>query len=146
MSKTTNKKTRYLHWRAASLNCRNASDDFRMTQILQTASQAKINILSMQEVIRTGKDSRSYDIFNDTREERWEVYWSGNDHKKTEGVAIAIKASPILQIERVHQENSRGMYMDVNYGGLKQSTKPLCTNRTRHATCKTQILQKWPKR
>ncbi|XP_068684825.1 uncharacterized protein [Montipora foliosa] len=96
-----------------------------MIQILQTASQAKINILSMQEVRRTGKDRRSYDIINDTRVERWEVYWSGNDHKKTERVAITIKASPILQIARVHQENSRGMYMDVNYGGLKLRVQSL---------------------
>ena len=79
----------------------------------------------MQEIRRTGRDSRSYDIVNDTRVERWEVYWSGNDHKKTEGVAIAIKASPILQIERVHQESSRRMYMDVNYGGLKLRVQSL---------------------
>ena len=91
-----------------------------MIQILQTASQAKINILSMQEVRRTGKDSRSYDIVNDTRVERCEVYWSGNDHKKT---SKAIKASPILQIERVHQENSRGMYMDVNVQSLYAPTE-----------------------
>ena len=83
---------------------------------MNTLFQAKLDIVGLQEVRRTGFDSA---IIGNYR-----FYWNGHkrmvkDEGRTAGVALAIKNIPHIVVESVEGISTRIMSADLRIAGMK---------------------------
>ena len=104
-------KRKFLNWNLGQINVQSCSDDFRLNSILDQCNKANLDIICMQEVRRLGNDSLSHLGYN--------IYWSGLQMKREQGVAIAIRQSNDIKIDSITHHSARLMAADVTIRGCK---------------------------
>lgn len=97
------------------MTCSEKHED-RLDGILELLNRKNIDILAIQEFKRRGKDSSKVTNPDGTI---WDIYWSGFERKREQGVAIAVKRSKQIEIMQINQVNPRIMWVEVKIRGMK---------------------------
>ena len=85
--------------RIATINVRTLQDDMKLASIIKSAHRLGIDILSMQEVRRTGNGVFMFMIYH---WKGWQLIWSGHKRKREHGVGILI--APHVELDE-HTEH-----------------------------------------
>ena len=115
-TRSSNKiKPRFFHCKAATLNCRTASDDIKLSLILRECEKAGLMWVCLQEVRLLGKGVKEL-LVDGTK---WRIAWSGGE-SKMHGVAICYQDSRNIIIENQPEQISpRLMALNVDIAGTK---------------------------
>ena len=101
----------YHTWKVGQLNIQTMSDDMKLDTALQECVKANLDVVCFQEVRRLKVNSIHHLGYN--------LYWSGGKRYLRNGVAIAIKDSPHIVLDRIHNINDRLMAADITVRGFK---------------------------
>ena len=107
-------RKRFFHCKFGTLNCRTADRDGRLAEILREATKSGLQVLALQETKLIGQA----DIDVSVGGTRWHVYWSGGLRKRN-GVGLAVRITPAIEVKRVHNEDDRSMFVDFDISGNK---------------------------
>ena len=85
--------------RIATINVRTLQDDIKLVTCIQTAAACGMDIISMQEVKRTGTGLTTFD---DSSLKGWQFVWGGHKRKKEHGVGILLAPHIQIQLYDIH--------------------------------------------
>ena len=101
----------YHHWKVGQINIQSLSDDMRLDIALQDCVQANLDVVCFQEVRRLKVDKKHHLGYN--------FYWCGLKRYRRNGVAIAIRDSPDIVLDSIHNVSDRLMAADITVRGFK---------------------------
>lgn len=112
-----NKSRRLIAWRSMTINMMTCSEKYeeRLDGILEIANSKSIDVLAIQEFKRRGKDSRKVTNSDGTI---WDIYWTGFEKKREQGVAIAVKRTRQIEILKINQISPRMMWVELKVRGM----------------------------
>ena len=110
----THFKPRLFVCKAATINCRSASDDVKLSLILRECTKAGLLWVCLQEARMIGTGVKDIFVGGVT----WRVFWSGNN-KKLHGVATCIKLTKHVEMKDPENISDRILAINCDIGGTK---------------------------